>query len=1012
MNSSRRIHLLLRLPLWAERLFGHSRGRSVLLAICLLLLLAQQRHHTTFLPFPLSEDQIHMSLRKNPYDLCYPDLQQTLLAHSSGDDLAPLLSSRPYDASVVFHSFLEKSLRFQYYAEWDSAAIYARLAARLADFFAQAQSDSFFLRRQKHLQEHVQDDPRHLRQWLLANAFFVHSLNLEITDGELKRRCFAYARAQFQRLGDEKKVTDIYWLSHFYRDRQGERATELQLAISRWLALSQSIGYRDGELEAYLARAEKYGEVGQSDSALVYYARAEHLSERIGKAITFAHVLHGQVQEAMQRGDLKHAESLAQRGLRFSREHGFRYVAADLMEQQALIHHLKQEYRAAMDTLSAAIALHREVAEHLDLPPLFLLQAKMFFDLNDCEAALVAADSALRHYHTLRDHAGLARTHGLMGLIHARIKNWKAARDNEHLGLKHLTRADTLVEVIELWNLFGDLRMQFGDTLSARMAYVRALHLSRARGFVLGQAKAHLGLGEIAWRQAQWDTAQFYLEQALGYAKDMNLREVLWQCHYSLAQFYESCDQNEQARNHYLLSVRELEAIRDNIARLEFNLSYFSGVQGVFERAIAFAVDDLKDAKLALRLMEQSRARNLLARLQNDASEEPFDVERLRNTFDDSTAALAYRITPEGCYGVFVHRGELTAQRLPITRAQLAQTVKRLRAVLGIEQREVFARRLRQEQPRLIAETEEVCAEIYQHVLAPFAAQLPGVRDLYIVPDGPLHYLPFAALLPKAGGPFLGETLVLASAPSLSVLKLLREQKPRFESERLQRALVLAVQSKTIPNAVLEACEVARIITGTKEQIYDRLTRAEMAALLEQRFGLIHLALHADVNDAVPFRSYLLLEEERNAIHRTDFNLFAALRKVIAAPVASPLRQERLFLVSDLMPLNLKHSELIVLSACNTALGQEINGEGMLGLTQGFLCAGAARLLTSLWEVDDQRTFELMKYFYEELISIKQAPGRALRTAQIRLLRDLRKQYPGYPFPYFWAAFVLTGPIS
>ncbi len=148
-------------------------------------------------------------------------------------------------------------------------------------------------------------------------------------------------------------------------------------------------------------------------------------------------------------------------------------------------------------------------------------------------------------------------------------------------------------------------------------------------------------------------------------------------------------------------------------------------------------------------------------------------------------------------------------------------------------------------------------------------------------------------------------------------------------------------------------------------------------------------------------------------MQRTEFNLFAAWRRVVGgARSANAVEPERVFLVSDLLDLNLRRSELIVLSACNTALGRQISGEGMMGLTQGFLCAGAARLVTSLWEVDDERTYELMKYFYAALISEKLPPGRALRVAQTKLLRDLRAQYPGYPFPYFWAAFVLTGSIN
>ena len=123
---------------------------------------------------------------------------------------------------------------------------------------------------------------------------------------------------------------------------------------------------------------------------------------------------------------------------------------------------------------------------------------------------------------------------------------------------------------------------------------------------------------------------------------------------------------------------------------------------------------------------------------------------------------------------------------------------------------------------------------------------------------------------------------------------------------------------------------------------------------------------------------------------------------------ASRFEQETILLFNDIFSLNLPHCELLVLSACKTALGENISGEGVMGLTQGFLCAGAKRLVTSLWEVDDERTFELMRHFYRALIVERQPPARALRIAEKRMRADLQARFD-YPFPHFWASFVLTG---
>jgi CHAT domain-containing protein len=94
----------------------------------------------------------------------------------------------------------------------------------------------------------------------------------------------------------------------------------------------------------------------------------------------------------------------------------------------------------------------------------------------------------------------------------------------------------------------------------------------------------------------------------------------------------------------------------------------------------------------------------------------------------------------------------------------------------------------------------------------------------------------------------------------------------------------------------------------------------------------------------------------------------------------------------------------VVLSACQTGLGKEIKGEGLIGLTRGFMYAGAARVVVSLWNVNDRATAELMAKFYQQMLQQGERPAAALRRAQIEMWRH--KQWQA---PYYWAAFVLQG---
>ncbi len=146
-------------------------------------------------------------------------------------------------------------------------------------------------------------------------------------------------------------------------------------------------------------------------------------------------------------------------------------------------------------------------------------------------------------------------------------------------------------------------------------------------------------------------------------------------------------------------------------------------------------------------------------------------------------------------------------------------------------------------------------------------------------------------------------------------------------------------------------------------------------------YRLLHFATHGVLNTERPGLSRLVLSQlDREGKERDGF-VFA----------------------HEIYNLELA-ADLVVLSACETALGAEIRGEGLLGLTQGFMYAGAASVLVSLWNVDDQATAELMARFYRELLVEGLLPAAALRAAQVAISRDDR-----WRAPYFWAGFVLQG---
>jgi CHAT domain-containing protein len=165
------------------------------------------------------------------------------------------------------------------------------------------------------------------------------------------------------------------------------------------------------------------------------------------------------------------------------------------------------------------------------------------------------------------------------------------------------------------------------------------------------------------------------------------------------------------------------------------------------------------------------------------------------------------------------------------------------------------------------------------------------------------------------------------------------------------------------------------------EKVDFAASKANATSGLLSPYRLVHFATHGSLDSEHPELSGVVLSMVNEK----------------GSPVDGFLRLHDIF--------NLKlPAELVVLSACETALGKEIKGEGLIGLTRGFMYAGTPRVVVSLWSVDDEATAELMKRFYQGMLIKKLSPPAALRAAQTSLGSD-----PRWKAPYYWGAFILQG---
>jgi CHAT domain-containing protein len=316
-------------------------------------------------------------------------------------------------------------------------------------------------------------------------------------------------------------------------------------------------------------------------------------------------------------------------------------------------------------------------------------------------------------------------------------------------------------------------------------------------------------------------------------------------------------------------------------------------------------------------------------------------------------------------------------------------------------------------------------------LLGPVAAAL-GRKRLIIVGDGALQYIPFGALpAPRTIGgthPLIVDHEIV-TLPSASVLHVLRRElgdrspapkavavladpvfstdDPRFQRTRprlpgqIGPESVSANQSRPPSDVQRSAAESG--VTRFERLRFSRQEADAVAALAPANASLkaTDFAASRATATSAELGGYRIVHF---ATHGLVNNHNPELSGIVLSLVDEAGRPQDGFLrLHDIYNLKLG-ADLVVLSACRTALGKEIRGEGLVGLTRGFMYAGAPRILASLWNVDDRATAQLMRQLYVSVLKQNQTPAAALRAAQVAMWKSSR-----WRSPYYWAAFVMQG---
>ncbi len=392
---------------------------------------------------------------------------------------------------------------------------------------------------------------------------------------------------------------------------------------------------------------------------------------------------------------------------------------------------------------------------------------------------------------------------------------------------------------------------------------------------------------------------------------------------------------------------------------------------------------------------------------------QPLDLAAARQVLDPGTLALSYSVGENQTALFAVTReGGLRVKILPVGEKQMRQDVER------------FLERVRQ--PTADAETADLARSLYRTLIGPLADLVGKSERLLILPDGPLHRLPFGALIRDTGRrQYLTEWKPVHTALSLTVYGTLRaaRREPSRSAVAVEPAQLVAFGDPHYPKAsapsedtsdpflrnlrdlrsfnwtalpytrreverIAETYPEARLFLG-EEAIEER------AKAVGRDARVLHFATQGYLDDRIPLDSALVLTIPEEL---------------------SPGQDNGLLQVWEIFESMRLDADLVVLSACDSALGRELSGEGLIGLTRAFQYAGARSVVASLWSVSDQATAELMTRFHRHYAA-GLSKDDALRQAQIELVRkpiriitaNGQTVETDASAPFFWAAFQLFG---
>lgn len=373
------------------------------------------------------------------------------------------------------------------------------------------------------------------------------------------------------------------------------------------------------------------------------------------------------------------------------------------------------------------------------------------------------------------------------------------------------------------------------------------------------------------------------------------------------------------------------------------------------------------------------------------------DIQRL---LDKDTVLLEYKLGTKRSFLWLVTSNSINVFELP-KREEIETKVRRFYDLTVANKRENESER------------RNLSAQLSDDLLPEAETGIKGKR-LVIVVEGILQYLPFSALQKDEN--YLTDKNEIVILPSASVLAQIRKNQKVLERDKKTIAIFadpvfdnqdarIAKNSKSEPQnvALAQTLRDFRFGKTLPRLLASREEARNISKFVDNKNASVRLGFDANLKNIenADLSDYRILHFATHGLLNTSRPELSGLVFSLYDENGQP--QNGFLSLNDIYNLDLS-SDLVVLSACQTALGKDVRGEGLIGISRGFLYAGSQRIVASLWKVDDSATAEFMKLFYKNHLEKKMSASMSLQLAKIEM-----KKIPRYKSPFYWSAFTLLG---